>query len=183
MKSTARPQPARPPPLPPGGAARRGAPWEGIAIGDAADLLLLHFLRIGGAGMTIGPAREHYAVVIDEDETGAQELPTFVGAGVTARLALLTGLDILAPEERLGHLSLRWQPPAGAEETVEVIAVGRSAGNALSLEVRRLASVRDSALARQNDRVTADGVPLAAPRSSAAYEIHQEIGRGGVAIV
>ncbi len=157
--------------------------WDGASVVDVADLLLLAFVRRDSASMTIEPAAGDYRVVVDDDVEHSLAIPGEVGEGIAARLAILTGIDLVAPEDQIGRLRFSVPTPTEVPEPTEIIALGRGGARGLSLEVRRLASVKDYAIVRDVDVVDVEGVPAAAGRADTAYEIHRELGRGGMAVV
>jgi eukaryotic-like serine/threonine-protein kinase len=154
------------------------APEEPSAV-ELADLILLAMLRGRWAALFLEPAGDGTTrirlpeaawLAVDtptwEEHAGPARLPVALGDAVVARLMLLGGLDVAAPEEQLGRLRVC---AAGAAD--EILLAAQATPQGLSAELRRLA--RAAAL---------PGGEGMEPRAG-GYTIHREIGRGSVGIV
>ena len=96
------------------------------------------------------------------------ELPEQLGDALTARFALIAGLDLAMSEEQLGRIRTRRREGEGSVE--HLVAVRGTAGGR-TVEVRALVS---------------DVVPVRtdhANRSLGTYALLDEIGRGGMGVV
>src|SRR5262249_53728172 len=100
---------------------------------DIADVLLVGAVRRPGAALLVEPRESGHAVAVHAGGavTSIETLPSELGDAVVARLAVLAGLDILAPEQ-LARLTVR----AGEEAQIFVSIFTSPAG--LSAELRRM---------------------------------------------
>lgn len=137
-----------------------------------AEALLLTLERGQLTAIDVTPAPAGHRVRGERAGHGVVlgELPDELGEALSARLALLAGLDLATSQEQLGRIRTR-RPEHVA--TVEHLVAIRGTAARRSVEVRTLV----------NDAVLPARAGEAANRSLGTYTLLEEIGRGGMGVV
>jgi serine/threonine protein kinase len=137
---------------------------EQLSIVELVDLLLLITLQHASPAMMISPTDKHHRVSFGlRSNTEDVTLPSSVGDAVVARLSVLGGLDLSGATTQFGHLRVK------LGESEEELALGiRSTLYGFSAELLRLATRARSGVSGADFD---------------AYELKQELGRGGLGAV
>jgi serine/threonine-protein kinase len=160
---------------------------------EIADLLLLILIRRSASALLLEPIGNAHVLTLEQgaESTPALKIPAALGDAVVARLAIVAGLDIAAPEEQMGRVRLRLTKPPipGVDASAtEVLFVVEASPRGLEIELRRFAGAQDAtAVAAPAKPGSVDGAassfPLVPSRQKEPYRILGEIGRGAMGIV
>ncbi len=155
---------------------------EDVSATRIADLLLLAATGRRATAIIIEPGGSGHAITLElgPRPPATAALPGAVGDAVVARLALIAGLDLGAPEEQVGRIRVRVDAASA-----QFLVLVRATPDGLEAELRRVADSIDGApeAAKEHEDHAADGD---APRSASrvgVYRLHGELGRGGMGIV
>jgi eukaryotic-like serine/threonine-protein kinase len=131
---------------------------------DRGQLSAIEAVPIEG-GVRVRGERAGHEVVLGD-------LSSELGEALTARLALLAGLDLAGADEQLGRI--RTSTPNRAVSVEHLVAM-RDTGSGRLVEVRALVGAAMTPSAHPKD--------AAASRSLGTYTLHEEIGRGGMGVI
>jgi protein kinase-like protein len=137
-----------------------------------ADLLLLGAVRWNAGSLVLEPMGDQQALMLEKGVARlvGTVLPLSLGDAVAARIAILAGLDITVPGDKIGKLQV-----AHRGGRAEFLVGLRPTGRGLALEVRRIAERVDG------HRSTAVSIGL--PMVIGDYVLQHEIGHGGMGVV
>ncbi|MBI4512093.1 MAG: serine/threonine protein kinase [Deltaproteobacteria bacterium] len=148
-----------------------------VSAVDAADLLLLAAARRKATSLLIEPVGGAHAVTLERGSTplAVAALPLHLGDAVIARLAIIAGLDVIAPDEQLGRIRLHVD-----DGESEFLVIVRAISDGLGAELRRIASHEDLAHA-----IAEPSAPMSLLQTMriGIYRVHGELGRGGMGVV
>ncbi|MCK6551389.1 serine/threonine protein kinase [Myxococcota bacterium] len=157
-----------------------------LGASDVADLLLWTLLRRSASGLRVEPDGYAHQLTLELGEASdvIGSIPAALGDAVVARLAIIAGLDIAAPEPRMARVKIKPTKRAatGDDAYHELLVVIEPTRRGLEAEVRRLMTRKDVHAEEATSDEPLSLFPDISGRS-AAYRVLGEIGRGATGIV